>query len=59
MISIGAIDAMQYWLFPLTLGDQAYRWFNSLALTSVESFHQMAQLFLNHFTTMTLGLATK
>lgn len=57
--SMGATDATQCHLFPLIRGDQAYRWFGSLPLTLVDSFHKLAQSFLTHFATLALYKGTK
>lgn len=54
MISLGPTDATQCHLFPITLGDQAYKWFKSLVPISLESFHQLGQLFLSYFVTLAL-----
>lgn len=59
MNSVGVTDVTQCRVFPLTLGDEAYRWYNTLPPSSVDSFHQMVQLFFDHFTTITPKLGTK
>lgn len=51
MISVGANDAIMCRLFPLTLGEQVYRWFNS--------FEQLGKLFISHFAVMAPHPATK
>lgn len=47
------------WLLPLSLGDQAHKWFTSLASYSIESFEKLVKLFLGHFTTMATHPITK
>lgn len=59
MTSMDAIDMTYCRFFLLTLGDQAYMWFKSLAPNSIEFFHQLASLFLNHFSTMVPRPAAK
>lgn len=52
MASIGAMNATMRRLFPLTLSDQAHMWFTLLTPYSVDTFEQLAKLFMNHFSTM-------
>lgn len=59
MTSMGATDATQCRPFPLTLSNQAYRWFKSWAPNSIDSFHQLVSLFLNHFVNMVPRPASK
>lgn len=58
-MSLGATDTTMCRLFPLTLSDQAHRWFTSLTPNSIKSFEQLVRLFLSHFATMAPRLATE
>lgn len=54
-----ATDATKCRPFVLTLSDQAHMWFMSLAPYSIDSFEQLAKLFLGHFATIAPRPATK
>lgn len=59
MGSIRATNATKCRLFPLTLNDQAHMLFTSLTPYSMDTFQQLARLFVSHFSTMAPRPSTK